>query len=190
MNTKHDHYFTADNAERREWQNPEAILANIGLRQALIFIDVGCGGGYFTIPATRITRKSGKVYGIDINPDFINELRELATKENLHNLDLTVGKAEETVVCEGCADIIFFGVVMHDFEDASKVLINASKMLKPLGRLINLDWKKERTDLGPQFQKRFSEGYAADLIKAAGFTIEYIKPSGRHHYIISAIKNA
>jgi ubiquinone/menaquinone biosynthesis C-methylase UbiE len=189
LNTKRSHYFTADNTERREWQNPEAILVNIGLKKALIFIDVGCGGGFFSMPAARITGKSGKVYGIDSNHDYIDELRAQATKENLSNIHLTVGKAEETVVCEGCADIIFFGVVMHDFEDASKVLINANKMLKPNGRLINLDWKKERADIGPQFQKRFSENYAADLIETAGFTIEYKKPSGRHHYLISAKKN-
>ena len=188
MNTRRNHYFTADNAERREWQNPEAILADVGLKPALTFIDVGCGGGFFTMPAARITRKSGKVYGIDINPDYINELRELAAKEKLNNLELTVGKAEEVVVCEGCADIVFLGVVLHDFEDAAKVLRNANRMLKPNGRLFNLDWKKEQMDLGPSFQKRFSEDYAADLIKAAGFIVENIKPAGRYHYLISAIK--
>lgn len=188
MNTRHNHYFTADNAERRKWQNPEAILTDIGLKPALTFIDIGCGGGFFTMPAARIMRKSGKVYGIDVNSDYVNELRELAAKEKLSNLDLTVGKAEEVVVCEGCADIVFFGVVLHDFEDASKVLRNANRMLKPYGRLINLDWKKERIDIGPQFQKRFSEDYAAELIKAAGFIVENIKPSGRYHYLISAIK--
>ena len=133
-------------------------------------------------------RKSGKVYGIDVNSDYVNELRENAAKENLNNIDLTVGKAEVVVVCEGCADIVFFGVVLHDFEDASKVLRNANRMLKPNGQLFNLDWKKERIDIGPQFQKRFSEDYAAELIKAAGFIVENIKPSGRYHYLISAIK--
>jgi len=190
LNTRRNHYFKADNAERREWQNPEAILADIGLKPALTFIDIGCGGGFFAMPATRITRKNGKVYGIDINPDYIDELRELAVKEKLKNLDLTVGKAEEVVVCEGCADIVFFGVVLHDFEDASKVLKNANRMLKPNGRLFNLDWKKEHIDRGPSFQKRFSEDYAVGLIRAAGFAIENIKPSGRYLYLISAIKQA
>jgi len=188
LNTRHNHYFTADNAERRKWQNPEAILFGIGLKPALTFIDVGCGGGFFTMPAARIMRNNGKVYGIDVNPDYVNELREIAVKEKLNNLELTVGKAEEVVVCEGCADIVFLGVVLHDFEDAAKVLRNANKMLKHNGRLFDLDWKKEQTDRGPSFQKRFSQSYAAELIKAAGFIIENIRSSGRYHYLISAIK--
>ena len=190
MDKRHNHYFTADNAERRGWQNPEAILADIGLKPGLTFIDVGCGGGFFTMPAARITRDSGKIHGIDINPDYINEMRQLAAKENLNNLELTVGRAEEVVVCEGCADIVFFGLVMHDFEDATRVIRNANRMLKPGGRMFNLDWKKEKTDRGPSFQKRFSQSYAAELIEAAGFIIENIKPSGRYHYLIEARKVA
>jgi len=188
LENKHNHYFKADNAERRVWQNPEAILAAIGLKPALTLVDIGCGGGFFALPAARITRGSGMVYGIDINPDYLHELNELAVKEKLDNLNLTVGKAEEIIVCESCADIVFFGLVLHDFEDAAKVIRNARRMLKPSGRLFNLDWKKERTDRGPSFMKRFSQDYAAGLIKSAGFAIENIRTSGCYHYLISAVK--
>ncbi|UCE97932.1 MAG: methyltransferase domain-containing protein [Dehalococcoidia bacterium] len=188
MENKHNHYFKADNAERRLWQNPEAILATIGLKPALTLVDIGCGGGFFALPAARITRGRGMVYGIDINADYLRELNELAVKEKLDNLILTVGKAEEVIVCERCADIVFFGLVLHDFEDAVKVIRNANRMLKPGGHLFNLDWKKERTDRGPSFKKRFSQEYAAGLIEAAGFAIENIKTSGRYHYLISALK--
>ncbi len=189
MNTGHSHYFAADNSERRKWQNPEAILADIGLRPGLTFIDIGCGGGFFTAPAARIVGKRGKVYGIDINPHYIKELGELAARENLSNLRLTVGKAEEVVLCESCADIIFLGVVLHDFEVAARVLQNANKMLKPAGRLVNLDWKKEPMDLGPRLQKRFSVDYAAHLIKTAGFKVVSVKEVGSYHYMIVAELN-
>jgi ubiquinone/menaquinone biosynthesis C-methylase UbiE len=188
LENKHNHYFKADNAERRLWQDPEAILAAIGLKPALTLVDIGCGGGFFALPAARITRGRGMVYGIDINADYLRELNELAIEEKLDNLNLTVGKAEEIIVCERCADIVFFGLVLHDFEDAARVIRNANRMLKLGGRLFNLDWKKERTDRGPSFQKRFSQDYAAGLIKTAGFAIENIKTSGRYHYLISALK--
>lgn len=188
MDSKHDHYFKADNAERREWQNPEAILAGIGLKPGLTFIDVGCGGGFFTLPAARIAGENGRVYGIDINADYINELRQLAAEEKLNNLNLTVGKAEEVVLCKVCADILFFGVVLHDFEDATRVIHNAGRMLKPGGQLFDLDWKKEQADRGPSFKKRFSQSYATKLLEAAGFVVEDIRPSGRYHYLISATK--
>ena len=101
---------------------------------------------------------------------------------------MTVGKAEEVVICDSCADIIFFGVVLHDFEDAASVLKNAKRMLKPTGRLVDLDWKKEPMELGPRIQKRFSVDDAARLINNAGFRIENIKDAGLYHYMILASK--
>jgi ubiquinone/menaquinone biosynthesis C-methylase UbiE len=96
------------------------------------------------------------------------------------------GKAEETMICDACADVVFCGTALHDFADPSTVLTNARKMLKPDGRLIDLDWKKEPTELGPPLQIRFSQEKAAKLIQKAGFTIESIKEAGPYHYLITA----
>ena len=84
------------------------------------------------------------------------------------------------------ADILFFGIVLHDFQDPAKVLKNAKKMVKPTGILINLDWKKESMELGPPVPKRFSIEESVRLIKAAGFAIEEIKDSGSCYYLIIA----
>jgi len=179
-------YRPAIDDERRRWQNPEAILADIGLRPGLTFVDIGCGGGFFALPAARIVGETGKVYSLDTNPRSIASLKELAASEGLTNLDLTIGKAEELTICEQCADIVFFGIALHDFKDPSRVLENARKMVKPAGRLVNLDWKKEPMKLGPPVEIRFSQEMASRLIEAAGFIVETIKDSGDYHYIIIA----
>ena len=44
-------------------------MANIGLKSGLIFMDIGCGGGFFALPAARVVGESGKVYGIDTNAE-------------------------------------------------------------------------------------------------------------------------
>lgn len=177
-----------DDQERRKWQNPEAILTGVGLKAGLTFMDIGCGRGYFALPAARIVGESGKVYGVDTNSESINSLKELARREGLSNLDLTIGKAEDVVMCEACADIIFFGIVLHDFENPAKVLENARKMLKPDGLLVNLDWKKEPTMFGPPLRIRFSPEEAARLIEAAGFKVQAVKESGPYHYLVIAGK--
>ena len=185
MKSRHNHYMRADNPERREWQNPEEILADIGLKAGDTFADIGCGGGFFTISAARIMNGSGKIYGIDADRYSIDELEKLAQKEGFGNIELIVGKAEDIILCNACADIIFLGVVLHDFEDALKVLQNAYKMAKPGGRLINLDWKAEKMERGPAPEKRLSREKAAGLVKAAGFYVEDIRDTGTRGYIIT-----
>jgi ubiquinone/menaquinone biosynthesis C-methylase UbiE len=183
----HHHRFYGGETKRRRWQNPEATLADIGLHKGFTFVDVGCGDGFFAIPAARIVGKKGKVYALDFDDEAITSLKRKAARENLENIEAKTGAAEGIVFCEGCADIVFFSIVLHDFKIPRKVLANAKRMLKPTGRLVNLDWKKEPMNLGPPLQIRFSEGKAAKLIEGAGFKIDQKRDAGSFQYVIVAI---
>ncbi len=172
--------------ERRKWQNPEARLASIGLKPRNSFIDVGCGDGFFTLPAARLVGETGKVYGLDADHKAISKLREKAAREKLGNIILKVGEAENNIICESYADAVFFGIVLHDFKDPKLVLTNAKKMLKSKGQLIDLDWKKEPMDLGPPLKIRFSKEEAISLIEAIDFKIDTVKNAGPYHYLVIA----
>jgi ubiquinone/menaquinone biosynthesis C-methylase UbiE len=177
-----------DDVERRKWQNPEAILSKIGLKQGQTFIDVGCGDGFFAIPAARMVGVKGRVYAVDIDSDAIACLKQKAEKEGLTQITLQVGEAERVIFCEDCADFVFFGIVLHDFYDSSKVLVNARKMLKSSGCLVNVDWKKQQAKLGPPANIRLTQQEAAGLIEKAGFIVDCIEESGKEHYMVMAHK--
>jgi ubiquinone/menaquinone biosynthesis C-methylase UbiE len=152
----------------------------------MTFVDVGCGEGYFAIPAARRVRNFGRVYAVDINPESIERLRARAEKEGLANLISQAGGAETTVFCEGCADIVFFGIDLHDFQDPVAVLGNAKRMLGPRGRLVDLDWKDEPMDLGPPQGIRFPVGKARSLIESIGLRIHDVQDAGPYHYMVIA----
>jgi ubiquinone/menaquinone biosynthesis C-methylase UbiE len=178
------HYY--DETERRTWQNPEEILKAIGLNVGQTFIDIGCGEGFFTLPAARIVGQNGRVYAIDTNPQSMAKLQKKAAEAGLDNAFLTVKEAESSMVCEACADFIFFGIVLHDFREPDKVLLNARQMLKPGGLLINLDWKKETMKLGPPLEKRFDFDTASTLLRKAGFSVEKSENWGPYNYLMTA----
>ena len=183
---KHKNFHRMPDEERRKWQNPEGILAEIGLQSGTTFMDIGCGQGFFAIPAAKMVGGTGKVFALDINPSNIESLREESTCAGLSNIVLKPAKAEDTVLCASCADIVFFGIVLHDFENPDKVLKNALTMLKPNGRLVNLDWKKEEMSFGPPIYIRFDEEKAKRLIESQGFKVQITKDSGLYHYLIIA----
>jgi ubiquinone/menaquinone biosynthesis C-methylase UbiE len=170
----------------RKWHHPKISLESIGLRSGMVFMDVGCGYGFFTIPAAQIVGEKGRVYAVDIDAAAIDQLKHEAAEKGLKNIRAEAGAAEETVFCDACADIVFYSIVLHDFRDPAKVLHNAKRMIKPNGTLVNLDWKKKPIPLGPPVQIRFSEEQAANLIKQAGFTVESVKDLGSNFYIVKA----
>ncbi len=186
MNTYSGPRRHAEDPDRRKWQDPEAILADIGLKPGHTFADIGCGGGFFTLPAARIVGDKGLVYGVDSDAQSIHEMEQRAAAKGLKNLRLTVSKAEDALLCHACADIVFFGIVLHDFDDPAKVLGNARKMIKPAGTLVNLDWKKEPTPFGPPLTKRFTPEKASGLIEEAGFKVEKVKDVGEYNYMVIA----
>jgi ubiquinone/menaquinone biosynthesis C-methylase UbiE len=170
----------------QEWHHPRLDLENIGLRQGMVFMDIGCGDGFFTIPAAILVGKKGGVYAVDTDFSAINRLKCKAAKRGLNNVTALVGAAEETIFCDRCADIIFYSIVLHDFRDPAQVLQNAKQMLKSTGTLVNIDWKKRLMPLGPPVQIRFSEEQSSILIEQAGFRIQSVRDAGRNFYIVTA----
>jgi ubiquinone/menaquinone biosynthesis C-methylase UbiE len=176
--------FNLDETTRRTWYNPEAILQD--LHAGMMFMDIGCGDGFFSILAAKKVGEKGKVYAVDTDASAIEKLKQKTNAEGLKNINAKTGKAEDTVFCNQCADFVFYSMDLHDFNDPAKVLQNAKQMIKSNGRVIDLDWKKIDMPFGPPVSIRFSEEHAAGLMRAAGFTLTDIKDVGRYHYVLTA----
>jgi ubiquinone/menaquinone biosynthesis C-methylase UbiE len=178
--------FSLDEETRREWYNPEQILQKTGLRQGMVFADIGCGDGFFTFLASKIVGEKGKVYAVDIDPLAIERLKNKAKTENIKNITAVAGKAEDTVFCKGCADVVFYSMDLHDFDDPGKVLHNAKEMLKPDGLVADLDWKKIDLPFGPPFEIKFSEKIVEEIMAFQGLQVQNARDVGPYHYVVTA----
>jgi ubiquinone/menaquinone biosynthesis C-methylase UbiE len=176
--------FSLDEATRRSWYNPDTILKDLGA--GMVFMDIGCGDGFFTVLAAKKVGETGKVYAVDVDASAVEKLKKKAQAAGLKNVTAKVGAAEDTVFCKKCADFVFYSMDLHDFNDPEKVLKNAKEMVKPTGRLIDLDWKKIEMPFGPPVAIRFSEEKIAGLMKSAGFTVAEVKDAGPYHYLVTA----
>jgi ubiquinone/menaquinone biosynthesis C-methylase UbiE len=150
----------------------------------MVFVDVGCGNGFFSLLAAEIVGEKGQVFAVDIDAGAIEKLKSEAAIRGLFNIQAMIGPAEEVVFCEGCADIVFFSMVLHDFADPIQVLKNARSMVKQKGKMVNLDWKKMPMPFGPPERIRFSEEKASELVRQAGFTVDSVREVGPYHYIM------
>ena len=181
--------FSLDEATRRSWYNPDVVLRDTGLKRGMIFADIGCGDGFFTLLAAKVVGEEGIVYALDSDAEAIKRLNQKAEEQRLKNIKAKVGAAEETVFCTGCTDVVFCSMVLHDFKDPVQVLSNAKKMLNANGKFVNLDWKKQQNPFGPPFKIRISEQEAIGLLKISGYTVSKLEDAGPYHYVITAEPN-
>ena len=163
------------------------MLSKLGLKPGGVFLDVGCGDGFFAIPAAIEVGPKGLVYGVDASPEALDSLKSHAANEGLSNIRLLFADATEAEICRACVDVALMANVLHDFNYPLKVLSQVRTALKPGGMLAVLDWKKSPMLHGPSPAKRLDVSQATDLIQKAGFEVTNVGESGRFHYFILAV---
>ena len=188
MNEPHRH-FTYVESERRQRQNPEAILAMIGLKAGMCFVDLGCNDGFFSVPAAKMVGPEASVYAIDIDESALDRLKTKLQKQGIGNTTVLQGPAEEVVACQGCADIIFLGTVLHDFRDPLKALSHCRQMLSADGYIFDYDWKKQDSFHGPPYNIRFSPEQVNKLAGQAGLEVVATKDVDENFYLIQLKKS-
>lgn len=60
-----------DNPKRRELLPPDQTLRKLGIKEGEIIADIGCGIGYFTLPASKMVGEKGKIYAMDISAEML-----------------------------------------------------------------------------------------------------------------------
>jgi ubiquinone/menaquinone biosynthesis C-methylase UbiE len=115
--------------------DPYRLLTQAGLSGGQRVLEVGCGPGFFTIPAAKIAGESGHVYALDINPVAVEHVERKIARAGLGNVEARLADASETGLASQSVDVVFLFGVMHAFKDVSKVLREMHRVLRAKGTL-------------------------------------------------------
>ncbi len=142
-------------AARRRAMPPAATLRKLGLRRGMSFLDVGCGPGYFTLPASRIVGKEGAVLACDISPTMLREVRQRARRGGARYLALRRCRDTEIPFADGCSDMALLAFVVHEASSVGAMLSETRRALRPGGTAAFIEWHPRPTAYGPPQWARF-----------------------------------
>jgi ubiquinone/menaquinone biosynthesis C-methylase UbiE len=119
----------------------DIAYADFDIRPGDKVLDIGCGFGETVLEIGQMVGPTGEVVGIDCTDAFL----EIATRERdlagMTNVRYEIGDAQVCDLPESYFDVVYsrFGVMF--FESAVRALRNASRALKPGGRVCLIVWR-------------------------------------------------
>ncbi len=174
-----------ERSEREEEEAPEKALDAIGIQPGMVIADVGCGTGYFTRRMAKRTGASGKVYGVDIQPRMIAALRANLEKSGITNVEPVLGEPDDPKLPTGALDLILMVDVYHEFANPQVMLRKMREALKPAGRMVLLEYRKEDPKVPIRLEHKMTVEEAKAEIEAEGFRLEkVISTLPRQHILV------
>lgn len=188
MVKKHVHHGKSS----RKHLNAEEVLSKIGLSEGDIFLDAGCGDGYFSIAASSIVGDSGKIYAIDIHQDSIYTLKNEIKSKSINNLVPIVADITTKIpLSDESVDKCLIANVLHGFDknqELDNVISEISRIIKSSGNFYVVEFKKVKGTPGPPFEVRLSESDIKDIIIDYGFILESSQDLGNYHILLKFLK--
>jgi ubiquinone/menaquinone biosynthesis C-methylase UbiE len=133
---------TLGDPARDERQKPNELIAEMKLERGMSVADVGTGIGYMLPFLSKAVGPAGKVYGEDIQTDFLDKARAKIAAEKLGNVELVLGTENDSKLPAASVNVVLVLDTYHHFDFPDKMLATIARGLKPRGRLVIVDFYK------------------------------------------------
>lgn len=117
------------------FRDPYEVLKAAGLKPGHVVLEVGCGPGFFTIPAAKIVGEQGGVFALDISALAIERVQQKIEKEDVTNVKTVLADAARTGLPDESFDLIFVFGFAHHAGGLDGILTELHRLLKPGGML-------------------------------------------------------
>lgn len=177
---------TFERQGREVYDRRHLIVDAAGVIPGQVVADVGAGTGLFTRLFARKVGPQGRVYAVDISRPFVENILRSAREQGLANVEGVVNSHRDVSLPPGSIDLAFLVDTYHHFEYPMSMLSSIHQALKPGGRLIVIDFRRD-----PRHSSRWVMGHVragrdtvVDEITQAGFRLIDDKPLLRTNYYL------
>jgi len=129
--------------EREQEERGSLLLKELQLAPGMVVADIGAGTGYYSRRIAPRVGPSGKVYAVDVQPQMVAMLEEVAKRPGLSNVIPVLGAADDVRLPEGSLDLAIMVDVYHELEFPYEVLGSLVRAMKPGGRIVFVEYRAE-----------------------------------------------
>src|SRR5439155_4234233 len=174
-----------ERVERDTEEAPRLALDQIGIAKGSTVADIGAGSGYLTVRLAARAGPGGRVYANEIQPGMLDLLRKRVEHERISNVTIVLGTADDPKLPPAAIDLALLVDVYHEFSQPQAMLRRIRESLRPEGRLVLLEYRKEDPAIPIRYEHKMSVAEARIEVESEGFTLAKINEElPRQHILI------
>lgn len=175
--------------ERLEEEAPDKALDVLAIATGATVADIGAGSGYMTVRLASRVGPTGRVYANDLQPQMLELLRRRLATERITNVTLVQGTVDDPNLPDASVDLELMVDVYHELSRPQVMLRRLRQALKPGGRLVLFEYRKEDPTIPIRFEHKMSVAEAKMELEAEGFALSTVDESlPRQHILIFTVK--
>ncbi len=132
-----------ERTEREQEERTDLLLPELRLAPGMAVADIGAGTGYIARRMAKLVGPTGTVYAVDVQPEMIRMLGDLARREKLAQIKPVLGADADVKLPAASIDLAIMVDVYHELEFPYEVLASIVEALKPGGRAVFVEYRAE-----------------------------------------------
>jgi ubiquinone/menaquinone biosynthesis C-methylase UbiE len=173
-----------DRTERQREEAPDRALELAGITPGMSVADIGAGTGYMTMRIARLVGPTGRVYANELQPAMLRLIAANVSREQLRNVEVVQGTEDDARLPAAAVDLAVLVDVYHELRQPQRMLQSIRRALKPEGRLVLIEYRKEDSHIPIAGTHRMSVAELRTEIEAEGFSFDRLdEPLPRQHVI-------
>ena len=174
-----------DRPEREEEEAPSILIRSLNLKPGMVVADIGAGSGYLSFPMAKLVGPRGKVYAVDIQPEMLTIIQQKAKSLGARNVQTVLGGTADPKLPAGSCDLELLVDVYHELDQPYEMGLAMAKALKPGGRLVLVEYRKEDPNVPIKEVHKMSEAQVRKELAVVGLRFEKnLKVLPRQHILI------
>ena len=160
-----------DRAERDTEEDPDRAIDVLKIEKGSTVADIGAGSGYMTVKLAKKVGPQGRVYANDIQPAMLELLNKRLAKGKIANVSVVLGTQDDPRLPLETLDLVLMVDVYHELSQPQLMLRHIRASLKPGGRLVLLEYRKEDPNVPIRPEHKMSVAEARLEVEAEGFKL-------------------
>ena len=129
--------------EREAEERTDLLVATLKFRKGDIVADIGCGSGFISRKIAAQIGDTGVVYGVEIQQEMLDLLAKRMEQTGIRNVKPVLGTTTDPKLPAASCDTMILVDVYHEFDFPYEMVRKMIDGLKPGGRIVFIEYRKE-----------------------------------------------